>query len=186
MRSWIDDVNLVFLVLCNIKSCLFYSPIAVWRCVLLHWGSDYSYLLSTQVPLSPSTPPEENLQLMPFPPARSALPRCAGKATLHSRHSYLLHYHLPSILVPFHPRLASTRRRAQLLATGSVGFQELTRGFLCYPHRLSSSTSTAMAATKIDGTQIAKSIRAQLKDEIQQIQQANPRFKPSLVIFQGV
>jgi methylenetetrahydrofolate dehydrogenase (NADP+)/methenyltetrahydrofolate cyclohydrolase/formyltetrahydrofolate synthetase len=42
-----------------------------------------------------------------------------------------------------------------------------------------------MAAEKIDGTQIAKDIRAGLKSEIQQIQQSNPRFKPSLVIFQG-
>lgn len=40
-------------------------------------------------------------------------------------------------------------------------------------------------ATKIDGTAIAKNIRAGLKAEIEQIQQANPRFKPSLVIFQG-
>ena len=42
-----------------------------------------------------------------------------------------------------------------------------------------------MAATKIDGTQIAKSIREGLKNEIQKIQETNPRFKPSLVIFQG-
>lgn len=142
---------------------------------------------STQVPLSPSTPPEENLQLMPFPPARSAtLPRCAGKAKHCSRHSSLAHYHLPSLFTRFTSRLPSTRRRPQLLATGSVGLDELTRGFLRSPHRLFSSTSTAMAATKIDGTQIAKSIRAELKTEIQQIQQSNPRFKPSLVIFQGV
>lgn len=42
-----------------------------------------------------------------------------------------------------------------------------------------------MTATKIDGTAIAKSIRDGLKVEIEQIQQANPRFQPSLVIFQG-
>lgn len=41
-------------------------------------------------------------------------------------------------------------------------------------------------ATKIDGTAIARSIREGLKDEILQIQQTNPRFKPSLVIFQGM
>ncbi|KAL2219408.1 putative C1 tetrahydrofolate synthase [Thermoascus aurantiacus ATCC 26904] len=41
-----------------------------------------------------------------------------------------------------------------------------------------------MTATKIDGTAIAKSIRERLKAEIQQIQESNPRFKPSLVIFQ--
>ena len=43
-----------------------------------------------------------------------------------------------------------------------------------------------MAATKIDGTAIAKSIREGLKDEIVKIQQSNPRFRPCLVIFQGV
>ena len=51
-------------------------------------------------------------------------------------------------------------------------------------NRASYSTRGAMA-TKIDGTAIAKNIRAGLKAEIEQIQQANPRFKPSLVIFQG-
>ena len=42
-----------------------------------------------------------------------------------------------------------------------------------------------MAATNINGTQIAKNIRGGLKDEIQKIQESNPRFKPSLVIYQG-
>jgi methylenetetrahydrofolate dehydrogenase (NADP+)/methenyltetrahydrofolate cyclohydrolase/formyltetrahydrofolate synthetase len=42
-----------------------------------------------------------------------------------------------------------------------------------------------MAAAKIDGTAIAKSIRQGLKTEIEQIQVTNPRFKPNLVIFQG-
>lgn len=40
-------------------------------------------------------------------------------------------------------------------------------------------------ASKIDGTAIAKSIRAGLKDEIVKTQETNPRFKPNLVIFQG-
>ncbi len=40
-------------------------------------------------------------------------------------------------------------------------------------------------ASKIDGTAIAKSIRAGLKAEIEQTQQTNPRYKPNLVIFQG-
>lgn len=42
-----------------------------------------------------------------------------------------------------------------------------------------------MTGTKIDGTAIAKGIRDNLKAEIQSIQATNPRFKPSLVIFQG-
>ncbi|PLN78837.1 C-1-tetrahydrofolate synthase mitochondrial precursor [Aspergillus taichungensis] len=41
-----------------------------------------------------------------------------------------------------------------------------------------------MVGAKIDGTQIAKGIRESLKTEIAQIQNANPRFQPSLVIFQ--
>ncbi|PGH03263.1 hypothetical protein GX51_04133 [Blastomyces parvus] len=41
-----------------------------------------------------------------------------------------------------------------------------------------------MAAVKIDGTTIAKSIRERLNAEIQKTQETNPRFKPSLVIFQ--
>ncbi|GAB7358665.1 hypothetical protein MBLNU230_g3894t1 [Neophaeotheca triangularis] len=41
-----------------------------------------------------------------------------------------------------------------------------------------------MAATKIDGTAIAKTIRERLNSEIATKQAANPRFKPSLVIIQ--
>lgn len=40
-------------------------------------------------------------------------------------------------------------------------------------------------ASKIDGTAIAKSIREGLKAEIEKNHETNPRFKPSLVIFQG-
>lgn len=40
-------------------------------------------------------------------------------------------------------------------------------------------------ASRIDGTAIAKSIRAGLKAEIEQTQLTNPRFKPNLIIFQG-
>lgn len=41
-----------------------------------------------------------------------------------------------------------------------------------------------MAGTKIDGTAIARNIREKLNAEIRERQQSNPRFKPSLVIFQ--
>lgn len=41
-----------------------------------------------------------------------------------------------------------------------------------------------MVATRINGTAIAEDIRKELKAEIQKIQETNPRFKPSLVIFQ--
>jgi methylenetetrahydrofolate dehydrogenase (NADP+)/methenyltetrahydrofolate cyclohydrolase/formyltetrahydrofolate synthetase len=42
-----------------------------------------------------------------------------------------------------------------------------------------------MAATKIDGTAIAKKIREDLHAEIAEKQKLNPRYKPSLKIIQG-
>ena len=45
-------------------------------------------------------------------------------------------------------------------------------------------SSGKMTAEKIDGTAIAKSIRKKIHDDIQKIQQTNPRFNPSLVIIQ--
>lgn len=52
------------------------------------------------------------------------------------------------------------------------------------PRRTFSTTPSTMAATKIDGTAIAKKIRERLNTEIAQKQAANPRYKPSLVILQ--
>jgi 5,10-methylene-tetrahydrofolate dehydrogenase/methenyl tetrahydrofolate cyclohydrolase len=43
-----------------------------------------------------------------------------------------------------------------------------------------------MTGTKIDGNAIAKDIRERLKGEIQKLQETNPRFKPNLIIFQGL
>ena len=43
-----------------------------------------------------------------------------------------------------------------------------------------------MAAQVIDGTAIAKGIRQKLNAEIGEKQRTNPRYKPSLVIIQGV
>jgi 5,10-methylene-tetrahydrofolate dehydrogenase/methenyl tetrahydrofolate cyclohydrolase len=42
-----------------------------------------------------------------------------------------------------------------------------------------------MAATKIDGTAIAKKIRERLRTEIADVKETNPRFRPSLKIIQG-
>lgn len=42
-----------------------------------------------------------------------------------------------------------------------------------------------MVAQKIDGTTIAKNIRARLQAEIQERKNANPRYTPSLRIIQG-
>jgi len=43
-----------------------------------------------------------------------------------------------------------------------------------------------MVGANIDGTAIAKSIREKLNAQIQKAQEINPRFKPSLVIIQGL
>jgi len=49
----------------------------------------------------------------------------------------------------------------------------------------SAPASATMAATKIDGTAIAKKIRERLRAEIAQVKETNPRFRPSLKIIQG-
>jgi methylenetetrahydrofolate dehydrogenase (NADP+)/methenyltetrahydrofolate cyclohydrolase/formyltetrahydrofolate synthetase len=146
---------------------------------------------------------------MPFSsPARSAaaLPRChyhhhGAKAKcfflnsrrLHSS-SYLLPLSSPRISSSFllNSRQFSAGRGVGLhshcalrpLRPNPTSYKEFTSTPFSV-RRSFSSTGTTMAATKIDGTQIAKSIRAGLKNEIQQTQESNPRFKPSLVIFQG-
>ncbi|EGE77394.2 formate-tetrahydrofolate ligase [Blastomyces dermatitidis ATCC 18188] len=61
-------------------------------------------------------------------------------------------------------------------AHSSPRFPARTRSF--------SSTKSNMAAVRIDGNTIAKNIRERLNAEIQKAQETNPRFKPSLVIFQ--
>ncbi|KAL9585610.1 MAG: hypothetical protein Q9212_001432 [Teloschistes hypoglaucus] len=50
--------------------------------------------------------------------------------------------------------------------------------------RLLSSSTKRMAAERIDGTAIAKTMREQINSDIQRIQQSNPRYKPSLTIVQ--
>lgn len=47
-------------------------------------------------------------------------------------------------------------------------------------------STSAMTAQKIDGTAIAKSIRARLHSEIQERKNANPKYIPSLKIIQGM
>jgi len=43
-----------------------------------------------------------------------------------------------------------------------------------------------MPAQKIDGTAIARRIRERINAEIKEKQRTNPRYKPSLVIIQGI
>lgn len=68
-----------------------------------------------------------------------------------------------------------------------------------FPHRASpgrislhtkrrhfSSTAATMAATRLDGTAIAKAVRERLGAEIAAKQKQNPRYSPSLRIIQGL
>jgi 16S rRNA U1498 N3-methylase RsmE len=43
-----------------------------------------------------------------------------------------------------------------------------------------------MVAQKLDGTAVAKSVREKLNAQIKEKQEKNPRYKPSLVIIQGM
>lgn len=85
---------------------------------------------------------------------------------------------------------SSTAAAARTTATTSLSsLHGPSRGVRSAPrpaYRAFYSNSTNTMASKIDGTAIAKSIRAGLKTEIEQIQQSNPRFKPSLVIYQSM
>lgn len=87
---------------------------------------------------------------------------------------------------------SSTAAAAAARTTATTSLSSLhgpSRGVRSAPrpaYRAFYSNSTNTMASKIDGTAIAKSIRAGLKTEIEQIQQSNPRFKPSLVIYQSM
>lgn len=87
---------------------------------------------------------------------------------------------------------SSTVAAAAARTTATTSLSSLhgpSRGVRSAPrpaYRAFYSDSTNSMASKIDGTAIAKSIRAGLKTEIEQIQQSNPRFKPSLVIYQSM
>ena len=52
-------------------------------------------------------------------------------------------------------------------------------------YRAFRTVPSAMAATRLDGTAIAKGIRERLGAEIAEKQQLNPRYKPTLKIIQG-
>lgn len=61
------------------------------------------------------------------------------------------------------------------------------RGSLVVSRSRGFSISAAnMTGSKIDGTAIAKDIREKLKNEIAELQTKNPRFKPNLIIYQGM
>ena len=87
-----------------------------------------------------------------------------------------------SSLLPDFP-ITQTRLKNPRSLSDSVGIRTLKIGSRRKCRQSSSKTRT-MAAEKIDGTAIAKSIREKINAEIKKIQQTNPRYKPSLTIVQ--
>ncbi|KAJ5455093.1 hypothetical protein N7475_010214 [Penicillium sp. IBT 31633x] len=120
---------------------------------------------------------------MPFVPA--ALPRCTFYLQVHAGTPHLR-------LLPFLSRSLSYKHSSAQGIRGLRSSRSIESpanlnlfhiGPAISPFR--EFSASAMAAAKIDGTAIAKSIRQGLKNEIEQIQATNARFKPNLVIFQG-
>lgn len=80
-------------------------------------------------------------------------------------------------------RLGAGSRTFVSSSTKSVRLTNLKAS--TFGSRAAFSTSK-MVAAKIDGNAIAKKIRERISDEIKAKQLANPRFKPSLTIVQGM
>lgn len=82
------------------------------------------------------------------------------------------------------PPLALHSRRITLAShtvrPPAVGSDSLDLGKASF-----STSRPVMTAQKIDGTAIAKSIRARLHSEVQERKNANPKYIPSLKIIQG-
>ncbi|KAF2482777.1 formate--tetrahydrofolate ligase-domain-containing protein [Neohortaea acidophila] len=105
-------------------------------------------------------------------PIRGLLPlRRPGRIRIASRSASASLRHLNSSHSPLHPLSAAAHAPHGRAASHHD------------PHPPSSST-TAMTATKIDGTAIAKGIRERIAKDIADKQGKNPRYKPSLVIIQ--
>lgn len=117
---------------------------------------------------------------MPFVPA--ALPRCTFYLQVHGGILRKLPI-LSRSLLHTSSSIQGVRRLRSLSIESPVNADFSLISSAISPLRKFSGS--AMAAAKIDGTAIAKSIRQGLKSEIEQIQVTNPRFKPNLVIFQG-
>lgn len=83
---------------------------------------------------------------------------------------------------------SASRPLCSSIAPSSSSTQfSVRRGSLVVSRSRTFSVSvTNMAGSKIDGTAIAKDIREKLKSEIAAIQAKNPRFRPNLVIYQGM
>ncbi|KAL9104357.1 MAG: hypothetical protein Q9163_000704 [Psora crenata] len=100
----------------------------------------------------------------------------------------LLHIHLSSdspstpVGLPFSPRPQKKLLHYDQTISLPLG-QSYLRLSAC-PRRLFSSRSRTMAAERIDGTAIAKSIREKLGAEIKKTQDTNRRYEPSLTIVQ--
>ena len=79
--------------------------------------------------------------------------------------------------------VANKRTAIRPSVPNSLGLIKST-AWVAQNKRQASSKTRTMAAEKIDGTAIAKSIREKINAEIKKIQETNPRYKPSLTIIQ--
>lgn len=112
--------------------------------------------------------------------ARSPTPNCAQPTSLTPR-SHLASPHGITAKAPkLSPLLLTpiSKSNGVPVSLNSCVSQRFSRSF--------SSSHTAMPATKIDGTAIAKKIRENLAAEVLERQSVNPRFQPCLKIIQGM
>ena len=99
---------------------------------------------------------------------------------------HLHHLHLPHPICAALPFLSARATPPKKFRHPQSSSPWTTRSILSRrQQRLFSTSPCAMTATKIDGTAIARSIRERLGAQIQQRQQTNARYRPSLKIVQG-
>lgn len=112
--------------------------------------------------------------------SRASCPAIIG-APRSSPASLLRSYSRTAVALPALLRHQSPRLRSPELSN-------ICRNSCCPPSassRYFSSSPRIMVAEKIDGTAIAKAIRAKIHVDIAEQQKLNPRFRPALTIVQG-
>ncbi|KAL8826940.1 MAG: hypothetical protein Q9191_003495 [Dirinaria sp. TL-2023a] len=109
-------------------------------------------------------------------------PRSFAPTAILSSYSLLGSSYSPEDLHPgFRPTSSRPRPRLENASPTHSKHAKFTTRLLS---RRISITPSAMAAAKIDGTSIAKSIRERINADIKKVQESNPRYKPSLRIIQ--
>lgn len=168
-----------------------------------------STCVSVGRPVAPSNPDLKRYRKKPLPTQRSLLPHCTTYRLVQT-HPTATSWYDVDLDNTSSPRLGVTTVSDQFsflansfpagrsiaktaLPTNSRLFRAASsaRLFSCPPSSSShlrqfSTSPTTMAAVRLDGTALAKSIREALHSEIAEKQKANPLFQPSLKIIQGM